>query len=114
MTPDRPDHTPEASENGVLSDTGSIETAGFGILGGTTAQVNVELPTESDDDFVDDDVIGDEVPFVVEIPADTTEAEIVDNAAAYEDWAFEDDGVATADTADIVAAVEVDEDLATV
>ena len=27
MTPDRPDHTPEESENGVLSDTGSLETA---------------------------------------------------------------------------------------
>lgn len=110
MTPDRPDHTPEESENGVLSDTGSIETAGFGILGGTTAQVNVELPTESDDDLVDDDVIGHEVPFVVEIPADTAEAEIVDNAAAYEDWTFEDDGVATGDTADIVTAVDVDEE----
>jgi MinD-like ATPase involved in chromosome partitioning or flagellar assembly len=109
VTPDRPDHTPEESENGVLSDTGSIETAGFGILGGTTAQVNVELPTESDDDLVDDDVIGHEVPFVVEIPADTAEAEIVDNSATYEDWTFEDDGVADDATADIVNAVEVDE-----
>ena len=90
MTPDRPDHTPEESENGVLSDTGSLETAGFGILGGSTAQVSVEMPSESDDDLVDDDVIGDEVPFVVEIPADTAEAEIVETAAGAEDWTVED------------------------
>ncbi|WP_214466771.1 MinD/ParA family ATP-binding protein [Microbacterium flavescens] len=90
MTPDRPDHTPDESEHGVLSDTGSIETAGFGILGGSTAQVNVELPSASDDDLVDDDVIGHEVPFVVEIPADTAEAEIVETAADAEDWTVED------------------------
>lgn len=116
MTPDRPDHTPEESENGVLSDTGSIESAGFGILGGSTAQVNVEMPSENDDDLADDDVVGDEVPFVVEIPADepvpfvieipadsepapfetnvpleTAEAEIVDGTAEFEDWTAEDD-----------------------
>lgn len=91
MTPDRPDHTPEDSENGVLSDTGSIETTGFGILGGSTAQVNVEMPSESDDDLVDDDVIGDEVPFVVEIPAETAEAEIVEIAAEADEWTVEDD-----------------------
>ncbi|MHC2997945.1 MinD/ParA family ATP-binding protein [Microbacterium sp. HJ5] len=90
MTPDRPDHTPDESENGVLSDTGSIETTGFGILGGSTAQVNVEMPSESDDDLGDDDVIGDEVPFVVEIPAETAEAEIVEPAADAEDWTVED------------------------
>ena len=90
MTPDRPDHTPDESEHGVLSGTGSIETAGFGILGGSTAQVNVELPSASDDDLVDDDVIGHEVPFVVEIPADTAEAEIVETAADAEDWTVED------------------------
>ncbi|MFD4959800.1 AAA family ATPase [Microbacterium sp. NPDC058389] len=70
MTPDRTDHTPDEPVNGVLSDTGSLDTAGIGILGGATAQVNVELPTESDDDRDDDGVIDDEVPFVIEIPAD--------------------------------------------
>lgn len=90
MTPDRPDHTPEESENGVLSDTGSIETAGIGILGGSTAQVNVALPSgESDDDFADDDVIGDEVPFVVEIPSETAESEIVDLPADADEWTIE-------------------------
>ncbi|MBW9094054.1 AAA family ATPase [Microbacterium jejuense] len=70
MTPDRTDHTPDEPVNGVLSDTGSLDTAGIGILGGATAQVSVELPTESDDDRDDDGVIDDEVPFVIEIPAD--------------------------------------------
>ncbi|WP_137845570.1 MinD/ParA family protein [Microbacterium sp. 2FI] len=82
MTPDRPDQTPDETEHGVLSDTGSIDTARLGFLGGPTAQVSVELPSDSDDDR-DDDVIDDEVPFVVEIPAeaiaaDATEAEIVE------------------------------------
>ena len=70
MTPDRTDHTPDEPVNGVLSDTGSLDTTGIGILGGATAQVSVELPTESDDDRDDDGVIDDEVPFVIEIPAD--------------------------------------------
>lgn len=109
MTPDRPDHTPEDAENGVLSDTGSIETAGFGILGGATAQVNVELPPEDDDDLVDDDVIGHEVPFVVEIPAETAEAEIVDAAVDAEDWTAED-GVEDWQPIDIADAEVVGED----
>ncbi|GAA5204551.1 MinD/ParA family protein [Microbacterium jejuense] len=70
MTPDRTDHTPDEPVNGVLSDTGSLDTAGIGILGGATAQVNVELPTDRGDDRDDDGVIDDEVPFVIEIPAD--------------------------------------------
>lgn len=86
MTPDRPDNAPDDAENGVLSDTGSLDTSGIGILGGSHAQVSVELPSENDDDLVDDDVIGDEVPFVVEIPAETAEAEIVESAADHEDW----------------------------
>jgi MinD-like ATPase involved in chromosome partitioning or flagellar assembly len=91
VTPDRPDHTPDESEHGVLSDTGSLDTSGIGILGGSTAQVNVELPsTEDDDDLVGDDVLGGEVPFVVEIPGGTAEAELVESAEA-EEWAVEDD-----------------------
>ncbi|MFE7844632.1 MinD/ParA family protein [Microbacterium sp. NPDC057407] len=86
MTPDRPDHAPDDAENGVLSEKGNLDTSGIGLLGGATAQVNVELPSESDDDLVDDDVIGDEVPFVVEIPAETAEAEIVEPLAEADDW----------------------------
>lgn len=128
MTPDRPDHTPDEPENGVLSDTGSLDTTGLGILGGGTAQVNVELPSESDDDLADDDVIGDEVPFVVEIPADadlpvtmtpatepsadTAEAEIV---ADSEEWTVEADGFASAPVSeDIADADEVFEEVETV
>jgi MinD-like ATPase involved in chromosome partitioning or flagellar assembly len=110
VTPDRPDHTPDEAVNGVLSDTGSVDTTGLGILGGATAQVSVELPTESEDDLADDDVIDDEVPFVVEIPADaelpaaavtvhvdepsveTAEAEIIETEAELEDWTVEADG----------------------
>ena len=99
MTPDRTEHTPDEPENGVLSETGSIDTTGLGILGGATAQVNVELPSESEDDLADDDVIDDEVPFIIEIPADadlpviapaaeypadTTEAEIIETNADLE------------------------------
>lgn len=105
MTPDHPDHTPDEPENGVLSDTGSVDTTGLGILGGATAQVNVELPGDEDDDLDDDAVIDGEVPFVVEIPAEaiedgvpfvvdlpaeTAEAEIVADSPL-EDWTIEGD-----------------------
>ena len=129
MTPDRTDQTPDEPENGVLSDTGSIDTTGLGILGGATAQVSVELPSESDDDLADDDVIDDEVPFVIEIPADadlpviapapaeefaaeTAEAEIVETPADLEEWTVEGDGFAPAAPAeDIADADEVFEAL---
>src|SRR4029079_11332967 len=85
VTPDRPEHAPEEPEHGVLSDTGSIETTGLGIIRGSTEQVSVDLSTGSDDDLVDDDdVIGDEVPLVevpvIEafVPTETAEGEIVE------------------------------------
>ncbi|MBN9168719.1 MAG: hypothetical protein J0J11_02145, partial [Microbacterium sp.] len=63
MTPDRPDdlhHDPD--ENGVLADTGSLDTAGIGLLGARTAQVSVPLSIPDEDDLADDDdVVGDEV-----------------------------------------------------
>ncbi|MFE5410328.1 AAA family ATPase [Microbacterium sp. NPDC056569] len=124
MTPDRTEHTPDEPENGVLSDTGSLDTTGLGILGGATAQVNVELPSESDDDRDDDGVIDDEVPFVIEIPADadlpvieaapveeysteTTEAEIVENPADLEEWTVEGEGFAPAPPAEDIADAEI-------
>ncbi|MBW9120618.1 AAA family ATPase [Microbacterium trichothecenolyticum] len=124
MTPDRTEHTPDEPENGVLSDTGSIDTTGLGILGGATAQVNVELPSESDDDLDDDGVIDGEVPFVIEIPADadlpvieaapiddvstdTTEAEIIENAADLEEWTVEGEGFAPAPAAEDIADAEL-------
>lgn len=75
----------------MLSDTGSLDTSGIGILGGATAQVSVELPSEEeDDDLVEDEVIDGGAPFVVEIPADTAEAELVESVET-EDWTVEDD-----------------------
>ena len=124
MTPDRNDHTHDEPENGVLSETGSLDTTGFGILGGGTAQVNVELPTDADDDLDDDGVIDGEVPFIIEIPADadlpvdqpvsaeefgthTTEAEIVDDAADLEEWTVEGDGFPPARPAEDIADADV-------
>ncbi|WP_344091563.1 MinD/ParA family protein [Microbacterium deminutum] len=80
MTPDRPDHTPDDPAHGVLSDTGSIETAGLGILGDATERVSVDLPSGVEDDLEgDDDVIGDEVPTIEAfVPTETAEGEIVD------------------------------------
>jgi MinD-like ATPase involved in chromosome partitioning or flagellar assembly len=132
VTPDRPDNKPDEPENGVLSDTGSLDTTGLGILGGGTAQVTVDLPGESEDELADDDVINDEVPFVVEIPADadlpiavtmvrepaaeTAEAEIVDGDIAAEEWTVEGDGFGAstnADGRDIAEADEVYAEVAT-
>jgi MinD-like ATPase involved in chromosome partitioning or flagellar assembly len=68
VTPDRNDQTHaddgENEQNGVLSDTESLATAGFGFLGGQTEQVSVVLPSNDEDDLADDDVIDDEVAFV--------------------------------------------------
>ncbi|WP_229383817.1 MinD/ParA family ATP-binding protein [Microbacterium allomyrinae] len=119
MTPDRTDHTPDEPEHGVLSDTGSLETTGIGIIGGATAQVNVELPTEEDDDLADDGVIDDEVPFVIELPAEdmpfvveipaaadtepvveTAVAEIVESEPELEEWTVEEGGFTAVDRAD--------------
>jgi MinD-like ATPase involved in chromosome partitioning or flagellar assembly len=120
VTPDRTEHTPDEPENGVLSETGSIDTTGLGILGGATAQVNVQLPSEPEDDLADDGVIDDEVPFVIEIPADadlpviapaptdeypleTAQAEIVETPAELEEWTVEGEGFAPAAPAEDIA-----------
>jgi MinD-like ATPase involved in chromosome partitioning or flagellar assembly len=97
---DRPHHDDPEHEHGVLSDAGSVDTSTLGFLGGQTAQINVVLPAGSEDDLVDDDVIGDEVPvdasyaagFDDEV-AQTGELEEIDDSqsdATIEDAAFED------------------------
>lgn len=68
MTPERNEKTPDDIDNGVLT-TGSIDTAGIGLVGGTTAQVDVDLPALSDDD----DFIGDD-DVILDTPAAGTEA----------------------------------------
>ena len=78
MTSDRPEEPlEEAVENGVLSDAGSLDTAGIGIIGTGTAQVRVTLPEEPEEEL-DDDVVDDEVPFAV---LRTATAEIIDEPA---------------------------------
>jgi MinD-like ATPase involved in chromosome partitioning or flagellar assembly len=64
VTPDRNDPTQPDDENGVLADTGSIDTTGLGILGSTTSHLDVSVPVGSEDDLIDDDdVVGDEVDY---------------------------------------------------
>jgi len=81
VTPERNDKTPDELENGVLT-AGSIDTAGIGLVGGSTAQVDVDLPTlaDEDDDLLgDDDVLGADA-LLVDAPAgdhDTIDAELV-------------------------------------
>ncbi|MBN9184937.1 MAG: AAA family ATPase [Microbacterium sp.] len=98
LTPDRPDdlhHDPD--ENGVLADTGSLDTAGIGLLGARTAQVSVPLSIPDEDDLADDDdVVGDEVS--------------LDSLAAAPEIgrASADDEVEEIDDADVV--LEIDDD----
>jgi MinD-like ATPase involved in chromosome partitioning or flagellar assembly len=58
VTPERNDQSPDDLDNGVLT-TGSIDTAGIGLVGGSTAQVDVDLPSlaDEDDDLLADDEI---------------------------------------------------------
>ena len=60
MTPERNDPThDEEPENGILADGASLDTTSIGVLGAATAQVNVVLPSASDDDEVDDEAVDD-------------------------------------------------------
>ncbi|CAN7256380.1 MinD/ParA family protein [Microbacterium sp. LjRoot45] len=86
MTPERKDETPDELENGVLT-AGSIDTAGIGLIGGSTAQVDVDLPslTADEDDLLTeeellaeaDDLLGDRPS---NHPEDTVDAELVVDA----------------------------------
>ena len=103
MTPERQDQNPDDAENGVLADTGSINTTGFDILGGSTEQVEVTFPIASEDDDLDDDVVGDEVAIDAELlGADTAEAEIIETGAvdAASEHADQGDDVVDAELVD--------------
>jgi MinD-like ATPase involved in chromosome partitioning or flagellar assembly len=81
LVPDRNDHTPDVNddENGVLADTGSIDTTGIGIFG-STEHVSVSMPVGSQDDELDSD---DAVDIVAdEIAVDDLEVEPVHAAHA--------------------------------
>lgn len=92
MTPDRNDQSAEEeSQNGILADTGAVDATGFGILGDSTAQVSVVIPSHDDDEIDDEDVIGDEVdiePEIIEpeiIEAEFAPEEIPADSPAYVD-----------------------------
>ncbi|MFT4051570.1 MAG: MinD/ParA family protein [Microbacterium sp.] len=58
----------EADDNGILANTGGIDTTGIGI-GEVTAHLDVSLPSPVDDDLVDDDVVVDEAPVTNAVPS---------------------------------------------
>jgi MinD-like ATPase involved in chromosome partitioning or flagellar assembly len=95
VTPDRTDQTTpddgESTELGVLSDSGSLDTSGIGILGGQTEQVSVSLPTGSDEEFDDEDVLGDELSFdateIVAIADETGDIAVLEEESTAEDTA---------------------------
>ncbi|WP_245861126.1 MinD/ParA family ATP-binding protein [Microbacterium aurantiacum] len=60
MTPKNIDDPLEDDSRGVLDAAASLDTTGIGILGGT-AQVNVALPKDEDDDLADDGVVEGEI-----------------------------------------------------
>ena len=89
MTPDRTDpmHADDAEheQNGVLSDSGSIDASGLGFLGGHTEQVSVQLPSDSGDDDIDDDVVDDEVPYPTEGLTETGDRNDSEHTTDYAD-----------------------------
>jgi MinD-like ATPase involved in chromosome partitioning or flagellar assembly len=86
VTPERNDKTPDELENGVLT-AGSIDTAGIGLVGGSTAQVDVDLPSLADED---DDLLGDDDLLAHEdllVDANTGDADTVDAELVVDDTA---------------------------
>ena len=109
MTPERNETTSsEEPENGVLADTGGIDTTGLGILGGSTAHVSVEMPANDDDDL-DDDIVGDEVE-IFEILDDDYPALDGDIAVPVEARDLADEPTAVVEFEDSVDADIVDAD----
>lgn len=88
MTPDRAENSPDdEAVNAVLSHTESIDTTGLGILDGATEQVSLSFAASSEDDDIDDDVVGDEVPlqvYTIDVEPEAAEAEHVESARSEE------------------------------
>ncbi len=86
MTPDRAENSPdEDAVNAVLSHTESIDTTGLGILDGSTEQVSLSFASASEDEDIDDDVVGDEVPLqVYAIEEEAAHAEAAEEHSAHE------------------------------
>ena len=91
---DRNDETPDEPDNGVLTSEGAVDTTGIGVIGGTTATVEVDLPglADEDDDMVEDDVPAAGLPDS-DAPADVAEIEPATGAVAEVPAAEEPDTV---------------------
>jgi len=90
VTPDRnePEH-PEEPEHGILEDTGRIDTAAIGLIGGAThvAHVDVSLPGQGgdEDDFDDDGVVDEDIhtaDIVIDLDEAAAQADALDAVAA--------------------------------
>lgn len=73
MTPNNTPDSPEDDSLGVLDEAASLDTTALGILG-QTAQVNVALPRDEDDDLVDDSVLDGEIPSELVVDGELDEA----------------------------------------
>lgn len=81
MAPDRNESDPsEDAENGVLADTGRIDTAGLGVIDTHTAHVDVSMPSTDEDDGEDDVVDEGAAPisYGSQIQADALDAVAAD------------------------------------
>ena len=87
MATDRnvPDSSGE-TENGVLADTGKLDTAGIGIISGGTAHVDVSLPlTADEDDFAEDGVVDEDAhtsEIILDLDAGRAQVDAVADVAA--------------------------------
>jgi MinD-like ATPase involved in chromosome partitioning or flagellar assembly len=67
---------------GVLETTGGIDTTRIGIVDGATAQVDVTLPTATDEDDLDDDVVlDDDATFAADAVVDADLVTVTETAA---------------------------------
>jgi MinD-like ATPase involved in chromosome partitioning or flagellar assembly len=86
VTPDRnePD-IPEEPENGVLEDTGRIDTAGIGQIGGGHLNVSLPVLADDEDDFADDGVVDEDIhtaDIVLDLDEAAAQADALDDVAA--------------------------------
>ena len=114
--PDRNENATEDVDHGVLETPAGIDTTGIGIVDGVTAQVDVTLPTitDEDDDIDDDVVLDDDVTRVVVVDTSVPTTEAIESELVEIDETA-DDGASIHDDvpAEPVLAAEV-EDVETV
>ncbi|MBZ6371630.1 MAG: MinD/ParA family protein [Microbacterium hominis] len=85
MTPPATSGSENGSDDvdlGVLETTGGIDTTRIGIVDGATAQVDVTLPTATDEDDLDDDVVlDDDATFAADAVVDADLVTVTETAA---------------------------------